>query len=162
MNRSPIQRPGWFRGVTGGGLALALVLGPAGFVPLAADTLQGGAFSLNGSVTGGGGVAGADRFSLQGTIGLATPDTARGGPFELTGGLFGLVLVPGDVELQVEVRSDGTALLTWPGEASGFLLESASQLGPSADWRPLDPAAVDNSFVAPTDGPLRFFRLRKP
>lgn len=141
-------------------LAFALLAGPA--LPGSADTLEGGRFSLSGTVTGGGGVAAGARFTLEGAIGQPGAETSRGGPFQLTGGLRGPVVIQGDAELQVELQTDGKALLTWPSEAAGFLLESATQLGKVSDWSPVQPAPANNTFVVPVDGPLRFYRLRRP
>lgn len=162
MKNSVPKRVSAQRRGEGVALALAFALWLAPGIPGSADTLEGGRFSLSGTVTSGGGVAAGARFTLDGAIGQPDTETSRGGPFQLTGGLRGPVVIPGDAELQVELLAEGKALLTWPSEAAGFLLESATQLGQASDWSPVQPAPTNNTLVVPADGPLRFYRLRRP
>jgi hypothetical protein len=59
----------------------------------------------------------------------------------------------------------GEAVLTWPTNAAGFLLECATNLASTA-WMPVSPAPVPVGEWAvvtnTTDGDERYYRLRKP
>ena len=57
--------------------------------------------------------------------------------------------------------SDGQCLVQWPAASSGFVLESATLLTPTAAWKPVSGIST-NSVSLPIDESGRFFRLRKP
>lgn len=142
---------------------LAVAFAGAGLLLLGAEEpLKGGKFILTGTTTGGGGRAGGGNFSVNAAVGQPSTTSSQGGNYQLTGGLLGVVVVPGEVVITVERTEEGSTRLTWPSTAVGFQLQSASQLGPQPDWKPVEPAPPGNVFLTPTDQPLRFFRLRKP
>ena len=86
----------------------------AGLLPSLAQSLTGGSFSLTGGTTGGGGSGSGGAYTLQGTAGQTTTETSSGGTYQVTGGLLGVVIVPGDVTVTIETTADGQARLTWP------------------------------------------------
>lgn len=131
-------------------------------LPLLAGPLTGDGFTLTGTVSGGGGRISGAPYVLQGSIAQVSTDSSSGGPYQLSGGLFGVVVVPGEVKLTVERMPDGQTRLSWPADAAGFVLQFRSQLGTGPDWQPVVPAPTGNTFLTPTDQPLRLFRLHRP
>lgn len=134
----------------------------AGLVPALAQSLTGGSFSLTGGTTAGGGRGAGGAYALEGSAGQTTTDTSSGGTYQVTGGLLGVVIVPGEVTVTIETTADGQARLTWPSTAVGFQLQFTGQLGASPDWKAVEPPPTGNAFITPMDQPLRFFRLHKP
>ncbi len=131
-------------------------------LPLWAGPLTGDPFTVTGAVSGGGGRISGGGYSIQGAVAQTATDSSRGGPYQLSGGLFGVVIVPGEVRLTLERMPDGQTRLSWPADATGFVLQSRAQFGAGPDWQPVVPAPTGNSFITPTDQPLRLFRLHKP
>lgn len=141
------------------GLLFASWLAAAG---LSAEPLSGGRFSLvGGPVTGGGGRSDGGSFAVAGGTGETSPALLTGGTYQVTGGLIGVAVVPGEVTLNLIVEG-GLVTLMWPAETAGFVLETTPAVGEFADWQPVTPAPVGNTHAAPVDQPFRFFRLRKP
>lgn len=126
------------------------------------EPLKGGRFTLIGTTTAGGGRAGGGVFAVDGVAGQTSTAASSGGNFQVTGGLVGVVVIPGEVAITVETTADGMARLSWPSTAVGFQLEFAAQLGPQPDWKPVLPAPTGNVFSTPMNQPYRFFRLHKP
>jgi acetyl esterase/lipase len=62
------------------------------------------------------------------------------------------------------VRMENSLLLTWPGSANGFTLQSATNLSTPVDWQPTGLTVVlsNGQFraTAPTNADGRYFRLR--
>ena len=140
-------------------LVLAAVLGSVlPFTPVA-ESSQGGSFVLTGAITSGGGRASAPGLVLDGSAGQPTLQTSSGGNYELSGGLLGVFVVPGEVLLTIEQTEDGQARLAWTSGTDGFVLEVATHLDNAADWQPIVPSPVGNTCVTPLDQPLRFYRL---
>lgn len=129
---------------------------------LAAEPSKGGDFSLIGGVVSGGGTVTGGGFTLEGSAGTPNAGESTGSDFVLTGGLIGVYAVPGDVELGLDRTEDGLVHLKWPATATGYVLESTTQLGQNAVWTPVNPAPKDNTLTVPFDQPARFYRLRKP
>lgn len=89
------------------------------------------------------------------------------------GRMLGLLLLAGPAwgdrageavpALQVGLADDFTVVVSWPGDAGGFVLEVADTLVPS-DWRAITGAStlVNNRWTRtlPLDAKTRFFRLR--
>lgn len=67
--------------------------------------------------------------------------------------------------LTTVVGSAGSLSIAWRAEAMGFTLESASELGPNAEWNPVpgvaNPLSSAGSANAPFSGTEQYFRLRK-
>ena len=130
-------------------------------LPAEADPLTGGNFTLTGAVSGGGGRLSGAAYAVEGAVAQVSTDSASGGAYQLTGGLFGVVVVPGEVAVTIERMPDGQARLSWPADPAGFVLQFTSQLGVEPDWQPVVPAPTGNFFLTPTDQPLRLFRLHR-
>lgn len=65
---------------------------------------------------------------------------------------------------QLTIMSSGTnVILTWPMNATGFTLQSTTNLVSPAVWSPVSPAPVvvngPNAVTNPVSGPRRFYRL---
>jgi hypothetical protein len=129
---------------------------------LLAEPLGGGRFTLDGRPVTGGGQSGGGAFAVAGAAGNAPSAVSQGGTFTVAGGLVGVAVVPGDVTPQLALTDTGDAKLTWSGDATGYVLEFTPVIGEAADWQPVTPAPVGNTFTTPFNQPLRFFRLRKP
>lgn len=144
-----------------------LLLGGFLAIGLAASALRagpsvGGDFSLEGGVATGGGQAAGGDFSVEASVGETATGPLTGGGFEVTGGLIGVAVVPGDFALTIGFTPDGQVLIGWPAEASGYVLESTPTVGEFTNWQPVTPAPAGNTFTTPHDQPLRFFRLHQP
>jgi hypothetical protein len=68
---------------------------------------------------------------------------------------------------QLTLALSGTnVILTWPSDATGFVLESASTLADGGDWQdfPTAPTEIDgqNVVTITATGPGSFFRLHQP
>ncbi len=126
-----------------------------------AQPLGGGQFTLSGGPATGGGQSGGGTFAVAGAPGETATGPLIGGSFSVTGGLVGVAIVPGDFALEFSAN-DGQVTLTWPVDAAGYVLEFTPVIGEAADWQPVAPAPVGNTFTTPFNQPLRLFRLRKP
>ena len=84
--------------------------------------------------------------------------TALGGP-----SAAGIPLVPGgvpeEIRLSVTVATANSITIAWPEGQSGFILEASDSLS-SPVWEEV-PGQAANTATIQTDGPTRFFRLRK-
>lgn len=140
--------------------ALAFTLGLLTPVLHAAQS-AGGDFSLVGGVSTGGGQATGGDFSVTASADEAASGPLSGGDFEVTGGLVAVTVVTdGDVALGL-TATDSQVTLTWPAEATGYVLEFSPAVGDTANWQPVTPAPAANSFTTTFNQPLRFYRLRK-
>jgi hypothetical protein len=129
---------------------------------LYAEPLGGGRFTLNGGPVTGGGQSGGGTFAVAGAAGNAPSAVSQGGTFTVAGGLIGVAVVPGDVTPQLTLTDDGNARLTWSVDATGYVLQFSPVIGEAANWQPVTPAPVGNTFTTPFSQSLRFFRLHKP
>lgn len=152
MNASPLLLRAW-----------SVLLVTTLCLPTLAQSLGGGQFTLSGGpVTGGGGKSDGGTFAVAGSAGNAPSAASQGGTFEVTGGLVGVAVVPDDVTPELTFTDTGEATLTWSAAATGYVLESSPSVGEFANWQPVTPAPVGNTFTTPFNQPLRFFRLHKP
>jgi uncharacterized repeat protein (TIGR03803 family) len=80
------------------------------------------------------------------------------------GTIFRLTLTPLAPQLSI-IPAAGNVILSWPTNAIGFTLQSATNLGPSAIWTTNFPAPVvvngQNAVTNPISGTQQFFRLSK-
>jgi hypothetical protein len=78
------------------------------------------------------------------------------------GTVFRLTVVPGPPQLIV-IPSAPNVVLTWPTNATGFTLQSTTNLGSSAVWTTNSAAPVvvngQNTVTNPISGSQQFFRL---
>lgn len=132
-------------------------------LPLVAQPLTGGAFSLIGGIATGSGSSSGGPFSITGWAVSAGAGTSTGGEFGLVCGLPDIYAVPnGDVPLNVELTGNGDVRLWWPTEATGYQLQFSTALGPEAVWRPVEPAPGGNAYTTAPLSQTRFFRLQLP
>ena len=134
----------------------------------AARAQSGGAFDLSWStVDGGGGTSAGGQFSLSGTIGQ--PDagvaTVTGGQFSLTGGFwsfFSVAQTPGAPLLKIKLIGVN-AVLSWPLNTSGFLLQETLSLSAPV-WtltpEPMVDTATEHTVTVPAAGLTKCFRLK--
>ncbi|MGE3311921.1 MAG: hypothetical protein AB7O66_18295 [Limisphaerales bacterium] len=157
-----MKRVLWVFGIAGlASLFLAdRVLGLAG----------GGGLQLLGLVVGGGGLSGGGAYVLRGAVpssasgrslSLVDPGTGEA-PLVLIGGLIGSGPSTPPLRPAVRVRftADKLAELSWDVDIGGYVLEFSPTVGELADWKPVDPQPVGNTFTTPCAQPARYFRLR--
>ena len=127
-------------------------------------------FQVNWStLDGGGGTSTGGAYAVGGTIGQADAGKLTGGNYTLVGG-FWSVIQQGGLPLKIKKRA-GQLVLSWPADATGVEVQSATQLAPGgADWATFEgnPVRVGDEFeltIGPAltpPNPIRFFRLRSP
>ena len=142
-------------------IRLLLSLGLLSATALQAGPSTGGDFALGGAAVSGGGRSDGGEFALAGSAGQPAGGEVAGGEFTLSGGLIGVIVVPGDAVLELVRMADGEARLSWSAAAGAVVLESSPALGEGAEWRPATPAPTDTSYDVPLNQPARFFRLRR-
>jgi hypothetical protein len=126
------------------------------------EKLMGGNFSLEGAITGGGGLTRGGSFSLLGEIARPIAGESRNGSFSLQTFPFDFYSIPlGDFELDI-ILSGSFVTLNWPSAAGAYTLESASALGQNALWETVPGSAGTNSISVQAQGSAQFFRLRAP
>lgn len=107
-------------------------LGIAGWIGCLGSTLaQGsGRYRLEGgSVDGGGGRIRGGVYEFRGIIGQPEAGGLQGGRFRLEGGLAGgltVVRTPGAPFLRIRRQGADRVILSWPVDATGFVLESCA------------------------------------
>ena len=142
----------------------AIIGGSSGNGTVFAINTNGTGFTIPHSFNGGGG--GADPYAglilsgdtLYGTT--AGSSTANGTVFSLS---LGSVSVSAP-QLAI-IPSEANVILTWPTNAAGFTLQSATELGSSAVWTTNSPGPVvvngQNAITNPISGTKQFFRLSR-
>jgi hypothetical protein len=125
-------------------------------------------YSINWyKVSGGGGASSNGQYVLSGTIGqhdAGGPMT--GGTYSLTGGFWALfaVATPGAPSLTI-TYSGGSAIVSWPATATGFLLQTNSSLATTNwvnDTSPVTTSSGTNSVTVTPPVNHLFFRLVNP
>lgn len=118
------------------------------------------------TIDGGGGESSDGAYVVRGTIGQPDAGMSIGGPYALSGGFWGGLLVTSNPPPTLRIARDGAnVLLAWPNPSAGFLLqESASLTMPVWTDVPTPPAVVgdEQQVTAPLQPGARFFRLRRP
>jgi hypothetical protein len=129
-------------------------------------------FAMHWFKVAGGGAGAAQssngRFELIGTVGQhdANAQTANG-RFSLTAGYWSIVAViqtEGAPLLSIH-RSGGSAVVSWPSPADGWILQQTADVAnPNWSSTPYDVAddGVDRSIFVPASVGNQFFRLVKP
>lgn len=146
-------------------LSCLLLLIGAVAAPISAQTLD-----LDWStIDGGGGTSSGGAYALSGTLGQPDVGRATGGNYTLVGG-FWSIIPDGLPPLKLKKRA-GQLVLSWPADATGVVVQSATQLAPDgANWSVFagDPIRVGDEFeltigpVLTPPNPIRFFRLSRP
>jgi len=134
---------------------------------LLAPTLCFGQYSIPWfKISGGGGTSSGGPYTLMASIGQ--PDatmTMSGGPFSVNGGFWSLVAVVqsvGTPTLSINVTAPGTATVSWPAAAAGFVFQQNASLSAGA-WANVS-ATVNvlngqNQVTISTKPGNNFFRL---
>jgi hypothetical protein len=131
-----------------------------------AETTQ---FAMKATVVAnGGGTMSGGQFSLSGTIGQHEAAPAlSGGQFQLQPGFWcGITLVQqtGAPILTMRLGKGGNAVIGWPANVSGFVLEEASAL--TGPWTPVTQAIQiqgdEQTVLVPAQDTIKLYRLRKP
>lgn len=118
------------------------------------------------TIDGGGGTSTGGVYSVSGTVGQPDAGTLIGGSYKIDGGFWGVTAVqtPGAPRLTI-TRAGGGVSVSWPRPATGFLLESATSLGPPASWSqvpfPYQSNAIDIFITVPAPIGNKYYRLRK-
>ena len=122
-----------------------------------------------GTIAGGGGISTGTTYSVQGTIGQSALGEMSGGEFGLRGGFWSLVVAvqtPGAPLLSI-TRSNGTVVIAWPRDTTGWTLQSAPGPNVPGDWSVVPTGLYQTNAtevfitINPPAG-RAFFRLRKP
>jgi hypothetical protein len=122
------------------------------------------------SIDGGGNTSTGGAYAISGTIGQPDAGKMSGGGYALDGGFWSILLKDGPPSLRIRQQA-GQLVLSWPADATGVVVQSATQLAPgSADWSNLagNPVRVGDEFelnIGPAltpPSPIRFFRLYRP
>ncbi len=135
----------------------------------AAFTLRAQPFAIDSyTIDGGGGTSTNTQYAVSGTIGQPDAGTLAGGQYALQGGFWSIVVAvqtPGAPHLTVK-RAGSNVELSWPAEATGFVLEETLSLSGTINWlgSGATPAVIEGqSVVTLSIQPgQHFFRLRKP
>jgi uncharacterized repeat protein (TIGR03803 family) len=89
--------------------------------------------------------------------------TTRRGGSAGEGTVFSLTLAPVSAPELIIIRSEANVSLTWPANATGFTLQSTTNLVPPALWTNFSSAPVvvngQNAVTNPVSGAQRFYRL---
>lgn len=122
------------------------------------------------AVAAGGGSLAGGSYVVQGTIGQPEPGGPRvATPYLILGGFWpgtASTILSASPKLSVELQSDGTVLLSWPLSASGFELDTVSDLGATsapAQWSVVPwPYLTNADRISVTVQPVgsRFYRLK--
>jgi RNA polymerase sigma factor (TIGR02999 family) len=119
--------------------------------------------ALHGLATGRG-MYNSDGHGIVGLVssGSTLYGTAGSGGRGSVGTVFSISLLVTPPQLTI-AASEGNVILTWPTNATGFTLQSSTNLGPSAIWTTNSPApgivAGQNTVTNPITGTRQFFRL---
>ena len=118
------------------------------------------------TIGGGGGTSTGGVYTVSGTIGQPDAGAMSGGNYSLTGGFWSLIAIqtPGAPLLSVAPASPGLVLISWPSPATGFVLQTNSNLA-TTNWVNFGGTVYDDGTVkrvtnSPPVGNL-FFRLKK-
>lgn len=112
-----------------------------------------------------------DRFAVTGTIGqmitapiLRSPDKR----YQVQAGYWqgiGIVQTPEAPTLRIRLGLRDTAILSWPVNMSGFVLEETESLGTRREWtvslNPVVDTATERTVTVPRTGIMKLYRLRK-
>jgi hypothetical protein len=128
-------------------------------------------FGLNWlTIDGGGNISGGGSFTVRGTIGQ--PDAApalTGGSFKLEPGFWSGVTVlqiAGAPILKIRLIGGGLAVLSWPVNVTGFMLQETETVVQPNSWsaapQPVVDTATEHTVTLPVAGMTKCYRLMKP
>jgi hypothetical protein len=130
---------------------------------------SGGPFELNWcTIDNGGGVSRGGQFELSGTIGQHDAGALTGGQFKLEGGFWNGLTVAQTAEAPVlKIKFiGGQAILSWPLDAAGYILEETSAVAQPNTWNPAPQSivntATEHTVTVPALGVIKCYRLKRP
>jgi hypothetical protein len=106
-------------------------------------------------------------YTLSGTIGQADAGRAAGGSYRSEGGFWGIAVQQAGFPPLSITPSGANALVSWGTIETGFILQSATDLGTPTAWTDsgLTPVVTTTNYVVtvPLNSAVKtFFRLRRP
>jgi uncharacterized repeat protein (TIGR03803 family) len=132
--------------------------------------IDGGSYSTLHSFTETSGALSANNDGATPRAGLilsgnALLGTTQSGGTSGNGALFSLSLAPITQPPLLAITRSGTdVILTWPANATGFTLQSTTNLFSATTWTTVSPAPVivnaQNTVTNPLSGAQQFYRLR--
>ena len=139
------------------------------FVP-SGRAQTGGPYALSWStIDGGGGTSSGGRFAVSGTIGQSDAGALAGGSFKLEGGFWSGVTAlqtPGAPVLKIKLVGGGKAILSWPVDLTGFVLEETATASQPSSWTATLESVADSgsehTVTVPAAGVIKCYRLKKP
>jgi len=125
-------------------------------------TITSATFSPGSQTLSGG------RFSLRAAVGQHDAGSLRGGNYAIAGGFLNGLSVqqsPGAPLLKIQLTGRGHAILSWPVEAEGWLLEETTALN-YGKWQTVMTAvsdtATEHTVTVPATGVMKCYRLKQP
>ncbi len=87
-----------------------------------------------------------------------------GGNYSLTGGFWSLIAVqtPGAPFLTITVTAPSTVVISWPLSATGFTLQTTTNVAATNSWAAYGGTVTSNSATITPPAGNEFFRLFKP
>jgi hypothetical protein len=122
------------------------------------------------TIDGGGGASTGGVYTVEGTVGQPEAGQLSGGAFALTGGFWSLLAAdpnPPVPRLEVRLTTTNTVVVSWPGPATGWKLQTTPNLATfPIVWTELpSPYSADGAnlcFIQAAPAGHRFYRLSKP
>ena len=129
----------------------------------------GGRFAISSpTFTPGGDTLQGGRFSLRAAIGQHDAGSLRGGDYSLEGGFLHGIRVeqsPRAPQLKIRLAGRGQAVLSWPVDAEGWILEETDALN-HGKWKAVlaevSDTATEHTVTVPAAGVMKCYRLRQP
>lgn len=149
-------------------MKLLLTILPTLFLSSHLRSQTGGSYDLSwSSIDNGGGASSGGNYKLTGTIGQPDAGNLSGGNYRIVGGFITEIILAepiiGLLRIDPAAGSPGHAVLSWPVEVTGFVLETSPDLTPGS-WTPEATSVVDDATHHTVTVPAlgkRFFRLRR-
>ena len=115
----------------------------------------------------GGGMLSGGRFTLRAAVGQHDTGAIRGGRFALDGGFIPAITIqqsPGAPALKIRLTGRGQAILSWPVDAQGWVLEETGALN-YGKWQAVMTAvsdtATEHTITVPATGVMKCYRLKQ-
>jgi len=134
-----------------------------------AHAAPAGRFAISSSTfTPGGDLLKGGRFSLRTAVGQHDAGSIRGGRFALDGGFIPAITIeqaPGAPKLKIRLNRQGDAVLSWPIDAQGWLLEETAAIN-YQKWNAVPTTVIDtdteHTVTVPATGVMKCYRLKQP
>ncbi len=143
-------------------ILLATLLGILG---LSATLASAQTYSVDWhKIAGGGGTSTNTTYAISGTIGQSEAGgMMTAGGYSVTGGFWSLVSVvqtPGSPTLLIS-NVDPQIVVSWSSSATGFTLQTNSNLSNTNGWSNYTGTVINNSVTNPSPAGTLFFRLKQ-